>query len=79
MCDNRGGGVHTRSEIGVQRQRGVDSEGLAFWAIVVMMKNMVVLADLKIFINFVGKCIYADRLRYWVCTELDDLIIFRAA
>lgn len=46
--------------------------------IVVMMKNMVVLAGLKIFIDFVGKCTYADRLRYWLCTKLDDFIIFRS-
>lgn len=44
----------------------------------VMMKNMVVLADFKIFINFVGKCVYADRLRYCLCTKLDDLIVFRS-
>lgn len=29
-------------------------------------KNMVVLADLKIFINFLGKCLDADRLKFWV-------------
>lgn len=41
-------------------------EGFRFWMIVVMMKNMVVLADLQIFISFVGKYVYADRLRDWV-------------
>lgn len=29
-------------------------------------KNMVVLANLKIFINFLGKCLDADRLKFWV-------------
>lgn len=37
-----------------------------FWMIVVKMKIMVVLADLQIFVNFVGKYVYADRLTYRV-------------
>lgn len=34
--------------------------------IVVMMKDLVVLVDVNIFINFVGRCVDVDRLSFWV-------------
>lgn len=52
-----------RSECGGKGEFITYWRGCGFW---MMMKNMVVLADFRVFINFVGKCVYADRLRYWV-------------
>lgn len=46
---------------------------------VVMMKDLVVSADVNIFVNSVGRCVDADRLSSWVLQTLDDFIAFRSA